>query len=121
MCLLIENTKNTKDPPVSADVVKGLVLSAIVTQVIPGKHGFYAVTVSSFNGNEIYITFSLGKEILEEDISFAPEVLQQLPGTSVVLSNIVKKQKGWRALHARFHKPSDDEKVFASEIKQVKE
>lgn len=104
-----KNTEDTKDPPVPTDVAKEITLLAIITKVVNGDHGFYAVTISSFNGQDIYITFSLEKGVLEEDIALTPHVLQQLSGISVVLSNIVKKKKGWRALHARFYKPSDEE------------
>ena len=113
--------KNAKDPPVPADVAKELELLATIIKIVPGEHGFYAVTASSFNGKEIFITFSLKKEVLEEEISLKQEVLQQLPGTSVVLSNIIRKRSGWRALHARFFKPSDEssnKEVLASQSSQ---
>ena len=116
--------KNAKDPPVPAEVAEEL--QALIIKVIDGKHGFYAVTVASFDGEEIFITFSLKKEVLEEEISFASEVLSQLPGTQVVLSNLIKKRNGWRALHARFFKPSDepspsDEEVPSQSSKQNSE
>lgn len=112
----IKNIREARDPPAPAEVagdssVPAEVaeeLQALIINVVDGKHGFYAVTVASFNGEEIYLTFSLQKEVLEEEISFAPEVLSQLPGTHVVLSNIIKKRKGWRALHARFLNLSED-------------
>lgn len=109
---------NAKDPPIPVEVTKEITLLATITKVVKGKHGFYAVAISSFDSQEICITFSLEKEVLEEDIALTPHVLQQLPGISVVLSNIVKKEKGWRALHARFYKPSDEGQIFARQNNQ---
>ncbi len=82
---------------------------AVVEKVVPnGHHGPYAVaSVEGLNGS---ITFSLEK----------PQWLEKsfpCPGTFVVLSDLQKKRAGWRAMHGRFMKPSD-EKQSASRKEQ---
>jgi len=69
---------------------------AIVQDVVPGKHGPYAVTTStSIKGS---ITFSLHKEVWKED--GIPE-----NGNHVILTDVRKKPSGWRAYKACFLRP----------------
>jgi hypothetical protein len=78
---------------------------AVVTQIINGKHGRYAVSrqqpgqISSIPLSE-YITFSLDDDVWKEDTD--PD-----PGTLVYLSKLQCKIQGWRATKARFLAPSD--------------
>lgn len=75
---------------------------AVVQGVFPkGKHGPYAIASSKEVKGRI--TFSL-TEAWEED-EF-PE-----PGHFVILSGLTKKRAGWRAQHARFFKPEDEERA----------
>jgi hypothetical protein len=62
-----------------------------------GKHGPYAVARDQLLGS---VTFSLLPEVWQEDRF--PQ-----PGTQVVLENFQKKRAGWRAVRARFFRPSD--------------
>ncbi len=73
--------------------------TAVVQKVVKnGHHGPYAVaTVADFES----VTFSLLSPIWMEEGE--PE-----PGTYVILSDIQKKRSGWRAMRARFFRPSDD-------------
>jgi len=66
---------------------------AVVQSVVAGNHGRYAVAIS--NDIEGSITFSLRKDVWREKED--PE-----PGTYVVLLELRKKRKGWRAYKARF-------------------
>ncbi len=68
---------------------------AVVQKLIPhGRHGPYAVATSnSMKG--CYITFSLRRDIWREK-------RQPEPGLHVMLSDIRKKERGWRAYRARF-------------------
>lgn len=73
---------------------------AIVEKVIPdGKHGPYAVVYSKELGS---VTFSLGNDVWDGEE--CPE-----PGTYVMLSKLRKKRAGWRAQHARFEEPGDEQ------------
>lgn len=73
---------------------------AVVDKVIAGKHGDYAVAHSDRLSS---ITFSLQTPVWQE--SDHPE-----EGMEVVLSDIRKKRAGWRAMSARFVRPSDESK-----------
>jgi hypothetical protein len=71
-------------------------IEAIVQNVVPGKHGLYAVTTStSIKGS---ITFSLHKEVWKED--GIPE-----RGNLVILTDVRRKPSGWRAYKACFLRP----------------
>ena len=71
---------------------------AIVHDIVDGKHGQYAVATS----DEIdgVVTFSLTPDVWKE------AVLPQR-GIEVVLSDVVKKRAGWRALKAAFVRPAN--------------
>ncbi len=74
-------------------------IQVVIQQVVKGRHGPYAVASSNeINGS---ITFSLKKPFWEENDW--PE-----KGMVVVLSELRKKRAGWRAMKARFFKPSDE-------------
>lgn len=74
---------------------------AIVEKIITnGRHGPYAVARREENGALETITFSLNSPSWNEDY---PD-----PGTYVILSDIRKKRNGWRAMHGRFMRPSDE-------------
>jgi hypothetical protein len=65
-----------------------------------GKNPGYVVTTSEkIIGS---ITFSLDNDIWKENAN--PKA-----GEIVVLSQLRKKRAGWRALNARFYRPSDEE------------
>lgn len=74
-------------------------IRGIVQKIVNGQHGLYAVaTAEEVKGS---ITFSLEKPIWSE--KGWPE-----KGTFVVLSELCKKRAGWRAMRARFLRPSDE-------------
>ena len=73
-------------------------LRAVVQSVVRGQHGPFAVATS--RQVEGSVTFSLAHPVWQE--RGEPE-----PGVTVVLSNLVKKRAGWRAMEARFLRPSD--------------
>lgn len=63
-----------------------------------GKHGPYAIATVDGVGS---VTFSLEKHVWDEEDT--PE-----PGEIVILSKLREKRAGWRAMQARYAKPSDD-------------
>jgi hypothetical protein len=70
-----------------------------VQKVLEGEHGLYAVATSDepeFLGSSI--TFSLTPDVWKE--RGLPE-----PGSIVVLSDVRKKRRGWRAHKAQFSRP----------------
>ena len=72
----------------------------MVEKVVGGRHGPYVVVRVEDLGS---VTFSLDeKSWPEED---APE-----PGTEVMLTKVIKKRAGWRALHSRYVTPADEDK-----------
>ncbi len=76
-------------------------LECVVDKVFAkGPHGPYAVATSDKPGfgREESITFSLSPDVWEEPAF--PE-----PGNMVLLSDIRRKWKGWRAHRARFLRP----------------
>ncbi|MFI5240413.1 MAG: hypothetical protein ACHQUB_01770 [Candidatus Saccharimonadia bacterium] len=75
-------------------------LNATVQAVLPGPHGPYVVaTAVGLFGS---ITFALSEPVwLETD---TPE-----RGAMVVLSDLRRKQAGWRALSARYFRPEDEQ------------
>lgn len=77
-------------------------LTGVVEKIVPGgRHGPYAVASSeSVKGS---VTFSLDKPVWKEDRF--PE-----RGTFVILSDLVKKPSGWRAMKVRFFRPHDERK-----------
>lgn len=78
---------------------------AVVQAVAEGKHGPYAIveveglgqTPSPFDGS---LTFSISEGVWSENV-------WPSAGEVVVLSQLRKKRAGWRAMKARFLKPSD--------------
>ena len=83
---------------------------AVVQDVINGKHGIYVVTTSDeINGS---ITFSLRKEVWQERKN--PK-----QGDYVVLSELHKKRRGWRAEKARFFSLVNGIKRTVSSIEQI--
>jgi len=77
-------------------------LEATVQKIVPtGRHGSYAVAGTNLVKGSI--TFSLGGGVWQEESW--PE-----SGSIVVLSQLVKKEAGWRAMRGRFLKPSDEAK-----------
>lgn len=77
-------------------------LKAIIQKIVPdGKHGspFAVATSEELLGS---ITFSLDPDVWKE---------KTIPqnGTFVCLSDIQLKRAGWRALNARFWRPSDEQ------------
>lgn len=77
---------------------------ALVGKIVEGKHGKYAVAHQEDLGT---VTFALSSDVWNEG-----EVPAR--GTFVMLSDLQKKKAGWRAMKARFYKPSDE----ASQSKQ---
>lgn len=72
---------------------------AIVEKVVlSGRHGPYAVVRAEQIGN---VTFSLDKQVWQEN--GVPE-----EGVYVMLSDVRRKRAGWRAMSARFVRPSDN-------------
>lgn len=76
---------------------------AIVQKVCEGHKGKYAITTlkKSTPGIKGSVTFLLRKPIWNE--SYIPE-----SGVFVMLSNLCKKQNGWRAMKARPWSTSDE-------------
>ncbi len=74
---------------------------AKVTNVILGDHGYYAVAVSEKVKGPI--TFALYKPTWNE------EGPRPSPGTLVILEDIRRKPKGWRAEKAKCLRPEDPE------------
>lgn len=78
-------------------------IRAIVQKVVTeGEHGPYAVATSK--EVEGSVTFSLESSVWQE-----PDLPES--GTEVVLSELRKKRAGWRAMSARFFKPSDEKRA----------
>ncbi len=76
------------------------IYEAVVEKIIPqGDHGPYAVASCPKLG---LVTFSLEPPVWEEEDW--PE-----GGNIVILSTVRKKRAGWRAKHARFLQPSDEQ------------
>lgn len=75
-------------------------IQAIVQGVVDGRHGPYAVATSE--GIRGSITFSLEEAVWEEEMR--PE-----KGSVVLLAELQKKRGGWRAMRARFLRPSDED------------
>lgn len=72
----------------------------VVEKIInDGKHGPYAVARCDDLGA---VTFSLGKDVWDEERN--PE-----RGIFVVVSDVIKKRAGWRAMSARFVRPTDQQ------------
>lgn len=78
----------------AAQIEYRAVVQAIVED---GRHGPYAVATSE--DIEGTITFSLSPDVWKE-------VEWPKPGFDVLLINVVSKRAGWRALEARFIRPS---------------
>ncbi len=76
------------------DVVRGVVQKVDTG----GKHGPYAIAKVEGLGS---VTFSLEKRVWDEEDR--PEA-----GEIVILSKLREKRAGWRAMQARYVKPSDD-------------
>ncbi len=79
---------------------------AIVEKVVlDGKHGPYAVARCDQIGT---VTFSLDKKVWQE---------RDMPeeGFRVMLSDVRQKRAGWRAMSARFVRPSDKQPVTSSD------
>src|SRR4030067_735372 len=75
-------------------------IHAIVQMVVEGDRGPYAVvTASDFEGS---ITFSLDPSVWQESI-------RPGRGTHVILSNLERKQAGWRANKVRLLQPEDEQ------------
>lgn len=72
---------------------------ALVEKVVEGRHGPYAVARVERLG---VVTFSLDQGVW-------PEKSRPEPGTEVMLTEVIKKRAGWRALHSRFVTPADEE------------
>ena len=75
-------------------------IHAVVQMVVEGDRGPYAVaTASDFEGS---ITFSLDPSVWQESI-------RPGRGTHVILSNLERKQAGWRANKVRLLQPEDEQ------------
>jgi hypothetical protein len=74
-------------------------IGAVEKIVAAGRYGPYVVVRDNELGT---ITFSLSQSVWNED---------RWPdqGTFVVLSQIIRKHAGWRAMKGRFMKPSDEQ------------
>ena len=73
---------------------------AVVQAVIQGPHGPYVVaTAKNLYGS---VTFALARDVWQD--SGVPE-----PGAEVVLTDLRRKQAGWRAYSARFLRPADEQ------------
>jgi hypothetical protein len=78
---------------------------AIVQSVhLRGPHGPYAFAMTEEGAETKKVTFSLNENVWQE--SEMPE-----EGVYVVISQLRKKRKGWRAYHARFLTPADEKPV----------
>lgn len=97
------NSNRTRVTDGSIDNVR-----AKVTKVdTDGRYGPFAIAVADgFNGS---ITFFLGDEDLWPEAS-KPDV-----GDFVLLSDLRKKQAGWRAMKARFFKPGDEPQATSNQ------
>ncbi len=63
-----------------------------------GKHGPYAIAMVESLGS---VTFSLERRVWSEDDKPGP-------GEIVILSKLREKRAGWRAMRARYVRPSDN-------------
>jgi hypothetical protein len=78
---------------------------AVVEKVVKdGKHGAYAV--ARCEALSFSITFSLSSPVWDEKDK--PE-----EGTFVSLSDIRKKRAGWRAMSARYVRPTDKKSAIS--------
>lgn len=75
-------------------------VKAVVRKLVKGRYGPYAVAV--VDGLEGSITFSLSADVWQD--GKAPE-----PGSIVILSDLYRKQAGWRARRGRLYRPSDEQ------------
>lgn len=83
---------------------------AVVEKIVgKGKHGPYAVASSQQLGE--MVTFSLDQAVWEE--ASRPE-----RGEFVILSDLRRKRAGWRAMKARFVRPSDKAQQLSTEHKE---
>jgi hypothetical protein len=86
----------------------------IVTNIIEGRHGAYAV--SAVEGPMIYVTFSLADgDVWPSGINLKEDSDE---GTWVILSCITRKRSGYRALKARPFEDKDETK-FGDEAKRL--
>jgi hypothetical protein len=74
-------------------------IQAVVEKVILGLHGPFVVARSDRVAGSV--TFSLDHPVWQEDDR--PEV-----GMVVILSDIRQKTAGWRAMQARYLRPTDE-------------
>jgi hypothetical protein len=71
----------------------------VVQKISPfGRHGPYAIATIEGLGS---VTFSLERGVWDEDD-------EPKPGEIVILSKLREKRAGWRAMQARYAKPSDE-------------
>jgi len=77
-------------------------ITAIVQGVLIGAHGEFVVTKAE--GIPGSVTFSLSPGVWHE--STWPE-----DGVMVVLADLRRKRAGWRAYHARYMRPSDQQQA----------
>ena len=81
-------------------------IRAVVQAVARGKHGPYATAAPEGLGEELSspfdgsLTFAISEEVWGEKV-------WPRAGEVVVLSGFRKKRAGWRAMKARYLKPSD--------------
>jgi hypothetical protein len=73
---------------------------AIVQGILIGAHGEFVVTTA--RGIPGSITFSLSPDVWHEES-------RPQQGIKVVVSDLRKKRAGWRAYHARYMRPSDQQ------------
>lgn len=89
----------------SAEKIIGIVKYVLLN----GRHGAYVKALDTCEDSseklEGYITFSI-----EEEQGVWTEKRWPKPGDLVVLQDIHKKPKGWRAEKARFYRPRDEKK-----------
>ena|SRR3989338_1429349 len=83
---------------------------AVVSKVVEGRHGSYAICFDRVEIIKSPITFSLSLPCWEGEDS--PE-----GGMIVVLTNLRRKKAGWRALNARYLTPQDEATQGFAEIK----
>jgi len=82
----------------------GYYLAIVQAVVREGKHGPYAVAISSqITGS---VTFSLSPDVWQE--SSEPQ-----EGLEVILGDVRKKRAGWRAFFARFVRPTGNQQQTA--------
>jgi hypothetical protein len=85
-------------------------IEAIVQNVVPdGRHGAFAVVTAE--GIEGSITFSLLEAVWKEETW--PD-----QGTYVLLNQLQRKRSGWRAMYARFLRPSDQQSAQGNDSKE---